>query len=124
MHRHPRTHALSPLLVWTTEAPLSERQVQCACFQVLEGLRFLHCNGIIHRDIKAANLMLTDAGRVKLGDFGVSAMLRNRNQRRSSFIGSPNWMAPEVALCETDHKQSYDYKVPTCSAVCIPFSCS
>lgn len=65
----------------------------------------------MHRDIKAANVMLKEDGVIKLGDFGVSAILKSRNQKRHTFIGSPNWMAPEVALCETNQKQTYTHKV-------------
>ncbi|EGD77022.1 STE/STE20/SLK protein kinase [Salpingoeca rosetta] len=94
----------------TMGRPLTDREIQCVAFQALEGLDFLHTNCVIHRDIKAANIMLSDHGLAKLGDFGVSAVLRSKQQRRSSFIGSPNWMAPEVAACETDRTRSYNFK--------------
>nr|XP_033805767.1 serine/threonine-protein kinase 10-like isoform X2 [Geotrypetes seraphini] len=91
------------------ERPLTEVQIQVVCKQVLQALEYLHCHRIIHRDLKAGNLLLSLAGEVKL-DFGVSAKNLQTMQRRSSFIGTPYWMAPEVVLCETSKDVPYDYK--------------
>ncbi|PWN90460.1 hypothetical protein FA10DRAFT_241235, partial [Acaromyces ingoldii] len=62
--------------------------------QVLEGLVYLHDQGVIHRDIKGANILTTKDGSVKLADFGVAT--KTTALSNGSVVGSPYWMAPEV----------------------------
>ncbi|XP_051772374.1 STE20-like serine/threonine-protein kinase isoform X3 [Ctenopharyngodon idella] len=92
------------------ERPLTEPQIRVVCKQTLEALAYLHENKIIHRDLKAGNILFTSDGDVKLADFGVSAKNTKTLQRRDSFIGTPYWMAPEVVMCETSKDRPYDYK--------------
>ncbi|XP_030628309.1 STE20-like serine/threonine-protein kinase [Chanos chanos] len=92
------------------ERPLTEPQIRVVCKQTLEALVYLHENKIIHRDLKAGNILLSLDGDVKLADFGVSAKNTKTLQRRDSFIGTPYWMAPEVVMCETSKDRPYDYK--------------
>nr|XP_048294941.1 STE20-like serine/threonine-protein kinase isoform X3 [Myodes glareolus] len=92
------------------ERPLTESQIQVVCKQTLEALSYLHDNKIIHRDLKAGNILFTLDGDIKLADFGVSAKNTRTIQRRDSFIGTPYWMAPEVVMCETSKDRPYDYK--------------
>uniref|UniRef100_A0A4W4H448 non-specific serine/threonine protein kinase n=1 Tax=Electrophorus electricus TaxID=8005 RepID=A0A4W4H448_ELEEL len=92
------------------ERPLTEPQIRVVCKQTLEALLYLHENKIIHRDLKAGNILFTLDGDVKLADFGVSAKNTKTLQRRDSFIGTPYWMAPEVVMCETSKDRPYDYK--------------
>ncbi|XP_074855318.1 STE20-like serine/threonine-protein kinase isoform X2 [Carettochelys insculpta] len=92
------------------ERPLTEPQIKVVCKQTLEALNYLHENKIIHRDLKAGNILFTLDGDIKLADFGVSAKNTRTIQRRDSFIGTPYWMAPEVVMCETSKDRPYDYK--------------
>ncbi|XP_054873326.1 serine/threonine-protein kinase 10 [Amphiprion ocellaris] len=89
---------------------LTEPQIKVVCRQMLEALDYLHSMKIIHRDLKAGNILLMLDGDIKLADFGVSAKNTKTLQRRDSFIGTPYWMAPEVVMCETMKDAPYDYK--------------
>ncbi|GCB83831.1 hypothetical protein scyTo_0024329, partial [Scyliorhinus torazame] len=71
------------------ERALTEPQIQVICKHTLEALSYLHDIKVIHRDLKAGNILLTMEGDVKLADFGVSAKNSRTLQRRDSFIGTP-----------------------------------
>lgn len=64
--------------------------------QVLEGLLYLHNQGVIHRDIKGANILTTKKGHVKLADFGVAVDKLHAASDTSDVVGTPYWMAPEI----------------------------
>ncbi|KAI6084625.1 cell division control protein [Hypoxylon rubiginosum] len=68
--------------------------------QVLQGLQYLHDQGVIHRDIKGANILTTKDGKVKLADFGVSTSTLAGPDKEAQVVGTPYWMAPEIIeLC-------------------------
>ncbi len=71
-----------------------ENLVSLYTAQVLQGLLFLHDQGVIHRDIKGANILTTKEGLVKLADFGVAT--KQQGLAEGSVVGTPYWMAPEV----------------------------
>lgn len=87
---------------------LDENSTIYVAHTVLLALRYLHRSGIIHRDIKAANILITHNGQIKLGDFGVASLriahvknsgIKNDchlDKRKEFPIGSPYWMAPEI----------------------------
>ncbi|KAI5073302.1 hypothetical protein GOP47_0011315 [Adiantum capillus-veneris] len=83
-------------LLHVTEEPLEERQIAYICGEALKGLAYLHHIFKVHRDIKGGNILLTEQGEVKLGDFGVAAQLTRTLSKRNTSIGTPHWMAPEV----------------------------
>ncbi|KAL3513571.1 hypothetical protein ACH5RR_026288, partial [Cinchona calisaya] len=76
--------------------PFPESLVAVYISQVLEGLVYLHEQGVIHRDIKGANILTTKEGLVKLADFGVATKLTEADVNTHSVVGTPYWMAPEV----------------------------
>ncbi|KAM3724492.1 Serine/threonine-protein kinase [Dirofilaria immitis] len=86
---------------------LTEQQIHYIMKEILKALNFLHSKNVIHRDLKAGNVLLTSDARVKLADFGVSALCKDSREVRSTFIGTPYWMAPEVMICETFPEKHY-----------------
>jgi len=64
--------------------------------QILLGLLYLHDQGVIHRDIKGANILTTKDGKVKLADFGVSTSTLAGADKEAQVVGTPYWMAPEI----------------------------
>ena len=74
---------------------LDEAVVRVYTRQLLLGLEYLHTNGIAHRDIKGANVLVADNGTVKLADFGASKRISTQSST-GGIKGTPQWMAPEV----------------------------
>jgi serine/threonine protein kinase len=90
---------------------LNEYQIHFILRETIDSLIYLHEEiNVIHRDLKASNILLTSRGDIKLIDFNVSALNPHHSCRRNTFIGTPYFMSPDVIACETDKRCDYDYK--------------
>jgi len=85
---------------------LNEEQMAYACLETLRALAYLHESHRIHRDIKSDNILVHEAGDIKLADFGYAAQLTRKQQKRQTVVGTPYWMAPELI-----RGKDYDSKV-------------
>ncbi|KAI5170136.1 Serine/Threonine-Protein Kinase Tao1 [Manis pentadactyla] len=92
-------------LLKVPKMPIQEMEIAAIIHGALQGLAYLHSRGMIHRDIKAGNILLTTRGQVKLADFGFASMASSAK----SFVGTPYWIAPEIILGRNE--EPYDSKV-------------
>lgn len=88
------------------ETTFNEEQIQQIAAATCLGLAKLHDCNIIHRDIKAGNILLNEKGNIRITDLGVGADLKTKDERRNTLIGAPYWMAPEIML-----EKGYDNRV-------------
>ncbi|KAJ6371835.1 hypothetical protein OIU77_002199 [Salix suchowensis] len=77
--------------------PFKESQVSHYTRQILQGLKYLHSCKVVHGDLKCADILVTESGRIKLVDFGLSKSMEDHSQSLKLGLGSSYWMAPEVA---------------------------
>jgi polo-like kinase 1 len=75
--------------------------------QIIEGVRYLHQQNVIHRDLKLGNIFLGENNVVKLGDFGLATRLAHADERKMTICGTPNYIAPEI-LKESGHSFEVD----------------
>jgi len=92
------------------EKPMQEPYIQSIILGTMKALDYMHGLRIVHRDIKAANILMNSDGTVKLADFGVSALLASKPEGAFTFIGTPYWMAPEVIDNKSASVNPYDMK--------------
>ncbi|KAG7853176.1 hypothetical protein KL941_000226 [Ogataea angusta] len=88
--------------------PLEEKYISVIVREVLLALQFIHQHGVIHRDIKAANILIQKDGKVQLCDFGVAGQLTTSAMKRTTMVGTPYWMAPEVIMEGADYNEKAD----------------
>ncbi|PWY71747.1 kinase-like protein [Aspergillus heteromorphus CBS 117.55] len=83
-------------LMRATGDRLEDKYIITIARELAAGLRAIHDAGIIHRDIKAANILIHEEGRLEICDFGVAGVLQSQMDKRSTWIGTPHWMPPEM----------------------------
>ncbi|KAK3341729.1 kinase-like domain-containing protein [Lasiosphaeria hispida] len=88
--------SVATLMKPTAPGGLQEKWIIPILREVAEAIYWVHKEGIIHRDIKCANVLVTETGSVQLCDFGVAGVIETKMDKRSTFIGTPHWMAPEL----------------------------
>uniref|UniRef100_A0A1B6CVI3 polo kinase n=1 Tax=Clastoptera arizonana TaxID=38151 RepID=A0A1B6CVI3_9HEMI len=96
---------------------LTEPETRYFMKQILEGVLYIHKQGIIHRDLKLGNLFLNDNLEVKIGDFGLAAKIEYNGQRKKTLCGTPNYIAPEIL-----NKNGHSYEVDVWSIGCIMYT--
>jgi serine/threonine-protein kinase len=80
------------------EGPLEHERAIRIAIEVLEGLNYIHANGVVHRDLKPENIMVDEADNIKLIDFGIAGDSAARRLTYANFtaaIGTPNYISPE-----------------------------
>lgn len=85
---------------------MTEPQIGAVCRETLSGLCHLHESGVIHRDIKSDNILLSLRGDIKITDFGYCAQITETDRHRNTLVGTPYWMAPEVIT-----RKNYDSRI-------------
>lgn len=98
---------LTPLEDFIQNENFLVRDVVKLGLEVLYGLRSCHDNGVIHRDIKDENIFVSPKGEYKIGDFGISKVLKD-SSKAESLKGTPNFLAPEVYLGKESYTKSVD----------------
>lgn len=88
--------SVATLMKPTSPGGLQEKWIIPILREVAEAVHWVHKEGIIHRDIKCANILVTEVGDVQLCDFGVAGVIETKFDKRSTVIGTPHWMAPEL----------------------------
>jgi serine/threonine protein kinase len=99
--------------------PMKESLVQRHTYQILVGLAFLHNHGVVHRDIKGQNVLVSQKGRLKLADFGAAQTfdgIGSNGSQRHALCGTPAFVAPEIIL-ETGHDDRADIWSLGCTVV-------
>ncbi|OAA67598.1 serine/threonine protein kinase [Cordyceps fumosorosea ARSEF 2679] len=99
--------SVATLMRPTAPGGLQEKWIIPILREVAEAIHWVHSQGIIHRDLKCANVLITEVGDVQLCDFGVAGVIETKFDKRTTFIGTPHWMAPELF----DEQASYGTEV-------------
>ena len=97
--------------------PLSEDKIRKIGREIAEGIRYLHSNRVLHRDLKLCNILIADDGAVKICDFGLAVKLKDDSEERETLCGTPNYISPEIV-----NKHSYNQKADCWAFGCILYA--
>lgn len=100
---------------------LTENEARIILRDVVAGLKFLHSHGIIHRDLKLSNILLSETGQAKIADFGLAVLTEfsdSADSRERTICGTPNYLAPEIL-----NKKNYGRSADIWSLGCLLYSC-
>lgn len=100
--------SVATLMRPTAPGGLQEKWIIPILREVAEAMHWVHGEGIIHRDLKCANVLITEVGHVQLCDFGVAGVIETKFDKRTTFIGTPHWMAPELFSDDTSYGTEVD----------------
>ncbi|QVM09289.1 hypothetical protein D8B26_003952 [Coccidioides posadasii str. Silveira] len=111
-------------LMRATGDKLDEKFIIPIARELAEGLKAIHDAGIIHRDVKAANVLIHEEGRLEICDFGVAGVLQTKLDKRSTWIGTPHWMPPEMFPNRAVEPHQYGSEVDVWAYGCTLFECA
>ncbi|PWN41749.1 Pkinase-domain-containing protein [Ceraceosorus guamensis] len=98
----------------------TEPETRFFMIQILAGVQYMHINSVIHRDLKLGNIFLDEGMNVKIGDFGLAALLKYRGERKKTMCGTPNYIAPEII--EDPHSEGHSFEVDVWSVGVILYT--
>ena len=101
-----RNHSLNELL--RRRKRLTEIEAQSYLLRLITSLQYLHTHRVIHRDIKLANIFITEKMEIKVGDFGLAAKIEYEGERKRTICGTPNYIAPEILEGKCGHSYECD----------------
>lgn len=99
-----------------TRPVITEFECRYYVNQILSGVRYLHERRFIHRDLKLANIFLTDRLKVKIGDFGLATQVFYEGELKETSCGTANFLAPEIV-----NRRGYSYPVDIWAIGCIMY---
>ncbi|EHL03618.1 putative Serine/threonine-protein kinase nak1 [Glarea lozoyensis 74030] len=100
--------SVQTLMKPTAPGGLLEKWIIPILREAAEGIKWVHQAGLIHRDIKCANVLIQEDGGVQLCDFGVAGVIEDRFDKRSTIVGTPHWMAPELLKSTSAYGKEVD----------------
>ncbi|KAK4937357.1 hypothetical protein LTR66_015208, partial [Elasticomyces elasticus] len=113
--------SLHTLMKAMPDRGLDEQYIIPIARELAVALKYTHDAGIIHRDIKCANILITEDGNLQLCDFGIAAVIENEVSKRSTIIGTPYWMPPEMLSSKNTAEVAQGYGA---EVDCWAFGCT